>query len=139
MTSKPLSNLARTGAIKAETTSQADFDGFLRSGAMRLKDAENTSLSIDSRFDLAYNAAHALASAALRWHGFRSENRFIVFQCLEHTLKMSAAEWRALDQAHKKRNLSEYEGQLDVDQALVDAIIRVSKEMLARLKKLGPI
>ena len=40
------------------------------------------SLSLDSRFDLAYNAAHAFSLAALRWHGYRSEHRYTVFQCL---------------------------------------------------------
>jgi len=32
----------------------------------------------------AYNAAHAAALATLRWHGYRSENRFTVFLCLTH-------------------------------------------------------
>jgi len=32
-----------------------------------------------------------------------------------------------LDQAHRKRNLAEYEGNLDVDEALVEALIRVAK------------
>lgn len=41
-----------------------------------LHDARQTMLSIESRFDLAYNAAHAGALAALRTHGYRSENRY---------------------------------------------------------------
>jgi len=32
-------------------------------------------LSLEGRFDLAYNAAHALALAALRHRGYRSDNR----------------------------------------------------------------
>jgi hypothetical protein len=67
------------------------------------------------------NAAHALSLAALRWHGYRSENRYLVFQCLEHTIGLENAQWRVLDQAHKQRNLAEYEGDLDVDDALVTA------------------
>ena len=58
----------------------------IRSGAVRLRDAENTTLSLESRFDLAYNAAHALSLAALRWKGYRSDNRYIAFQALPHTL-----------------------------------------------------
>jgi hypothetical protein len=64
---------------------------------------------LEGRFDLAYNAAHALALAALRWHGYRSERRYIVFQCLTHTLNLSPEQWRVLDQAHRKRNVAEYE------------------------------
>ena len=37
--------------------------------------------------------------------------------------------WRVMDQAHRKRNLAEYEGQLDVDEKLVDALIRVANEV----------
>ena len=86
MTSQKLNNLVKTGSLKAEPGSQAEFDGLVRSGRARLIDAQNETLAIESRFDLAYNAAHALSLAALRWHGYRSENRYLVFQVLEHTL-----------------------------------------------------
>ena len=97
------------------------------------------SLSLDGRFDLAYNAAHAFSLAALRWHGYRSEHRYTVFQCLEHTLKIPAEQWRVLDHAHRKRNVAEYEGHLDVDRALVEALIRVAQEVAARVVALGPV
>lgn len=42
---------------------------------IRLADAQLASLSAQGRFTSAYNAAHAAALAALRWHGYRSENR----------------------------------------------------------------
>lgn len=35
----------------------------MRSGLSRLDDAENETISLDSRFDLAYSAAHALSLA----------------------------------------------------------------------------
>jgi hypothetical protein len=66
-----------------------------------------------------------LALAALRWHGYRSEKRYIVFQALAHTLKLPAEQWRVLDDAHRRRNIAEYEGVVDVDQALLDAVLRV--------------
>jgi len=130
----PLENLARIGQLKTEPASATEFDGLLRSGSARLADAENTMLSLESRFDLAYNAAHALALAALRKHGYRPVNRYTVFQCLTHTVQLPAAEWRVLDAAHRKRNSAEYEGSLDIDEALVSAIIRVAREVEARLR-----
>ena len=139
MTSSPLDNLVRIGKLKAEPLAQAEFDGLIRSGLVRLRDAENATLSLESRFDLAYNAAHALSLAALRWHGCRSENRYLVFQTLTHTLALEAAQWRVLDQAHNKRNLAEYEGDLDVDDALVEALIRVARVVADRAKALGPV
>lgn len=139
MTSSPLDNLVRIGQLKAEPPMQAEFEGLVRSGLVRLKDAENAALALESRFDLAYNAAHALSLAALRWHGYRSENRYLVFQTLTHTLTLEAAQWRILDQAHRKRNLAEYEGDLDVDDALVEALIRVSQGVAERVAALGPV
>jgi hypothetical protein len=134
-----LDNLVRIRQLKAEPSTQKEIDGLLKSGKLRLKDTQIKGLSLDSRFDLAYNAAHAFSLAALRWHGYRSENRYIVFQCLEHTLKLPPEQWRVLDQAHRKRNLAEYEGNLDVDQALVDALIRVAEEVVLRVSTLRPL
>jgi len=103
---------------------------------VRLADAQRPELSAESRFDLAYNAAHAFSLAALRWHGYRSENRYLVFQSLTHTLQLPSALWRVLDDAHRKRNLAEYEGEIDVDAALLDALLRVTDEVAERARVL---
>ena len=134
-----LDNLVKRGSLKAEPGAQAETDGLIRSGQVRLKDAGNTENSLESRFDLSYNAAHALSLAALRWHGYRSENRYLVFQSLAHTLKLPPEQWRVLDQAHRKRNIAEYEGHLDVDEALLSALIRVAGEVAKRVAALGPV
>jgi len=112
MTSQNLENLARIGRLKAESPAQAEFDGLVASARIRLRDAGNSTLAVESRFDLAYNAAHALSLAALRWHGYRSDNRYLVFQALEHTLSLSVADWRLLAHCHQRRNVIEYEGAL---------------------------
>ena len=139
MSLPPLDNLVHIGQLKAEPPAQAEFDGLVRSGQVRLADATNAGLSLESRFDLAYNAAHALSLAAMRWHGYRSENRYQVFQCLTHTLGLDAAQWRVLDQAHRKRNLAEYEGNLDVDKALVEALLRCTQRVAEHVAALGPV
>jgi hypothetical protein len=56
-----LDNLVRIHRLKAEVVSRIEFEGLVRSGLARLRDAQNSTLSPESRFDLAYNAAHALA------------------------------------------------------------------------------
>jgi hypothetical protein len=137
MPSPQLDNLVRIGQLKAERVVQAELDGLMRSGAARIRDAENEQLSAESRFDLAYNAAHAFSLAALRFHGYRSENRFLVFQSLQHTLNLSPQKWRVLDQAHKKRNRVEYEGSVDIDVSLLQAMIRVAREVEAAVIALG--
>jgi hypothetical protein len=123
--SAALVNLARIGQLKLESPDAGECAGLLRSAAARLADARREILSIESRFDLAYNAAHAGALSALRAHGYRSENRYLVFQSLEHTLGFRPEQWLLLDQAHKKRNLAEYEGDLDVTESFVAELIVV--------------
>ncbi len=134
-----LDNLVGIGKLKTELAEQAEFDGLLRSGSVRLKDAGNLTNSLESRFDLAYNAAHALSLAALRWHGYRSENRYLVFQSLTHTLKLPPEQWRVLDHAHRQRNLAECEGDIEIDAALLAALIRVAGEVLTRVAALGEV
>ena len=60
MTSAELENLVRIGRLKREPPVASEIGGLLRSGEARLADAANPSLALESRFDLAYNAAHAL-------------------------------------------------------------------------------
>jgi hypothetical protein len=100
MSKAALDNLARIGQIKPE-----------------------------GRFTSAYNAAHAAALAALRWHGYRSENRYTVFQ-LEHTLGWPAARWRVLDAAHRKRNLAEYEGFLEVEESDIAELSELVSDLI---------
>jgi hypothetical protein len=139
MPSAQLDNLVRIGKLKAEPPAKAELSGLLRSGQARLRDAGNKSLNPESRFDLAYNAAHALSLAALRWHGYRSENRYLVFQCLEHTLALPSEQWRVLDRAHNKRNVAEYAGDDEIAPELLAALLRVTQEVLLRVSRLTPI
>lgn len=131
-----LDNLARIGKLKAEPPEASELTGLLHSGTVRLADAQRDELSRESRFDLAYNAAHAFSLATLRWHGYRSENRYLVFQSLTHTLSLPAEQWRVLDSAHRKRNLAEYEGDIEVDEALLAALLRVTAEVAERARAL---
>jgi hypothetical protein len=76
--------------LHKEPPDKKEIAGLIGSGNARLKDSENVTLALESRFDLSYNAAHALCLAALRRQGYRSGNRYIVFQALQHTLGLSA-------------------------------------------------
>ena len=91
----PLERLAGPGNVLAKEAPDAkEFAGLVRSGLARLKDAENDANSLDSRFDLAYSAAHALCLAALRHRGYRSSKRYIVVQLLPDTLGLGPDVWR---------------------------------------------
>lgn len=94
---------------------------------------------MEGRFDLAYNAAHALSLAALRRHGYRPSNRYIVFQSLELTLGIDSAVWRVLAKCHQIRNQGEYEGDLNIDEQLVRELIVACKTVADALSKLSPL
>ena len=131
-----LDNLCGPGKpLKAEAPDDKETAGLLRTGQARLHDAKNTALALESRFDLAYNAAHALCLAALRRMGYRAGNRYIVFQVLPHTLGLGPEVWRVLDKCHNTRNLSEYEGMLDVDERLVKDLIIATEAVLQAIQK----
>jgi hypothetical protein len=129
--------LERISKLKAELADPRELANLLHSAEVRLEDARQFLLSLDSRFDLAYNAAHAASLTALRAHGFRSENRFLVPKCLEHTLGFTPQQWRLLDQAHKKRNLAEYEGELDITVNFVNELLDIAENFVAASKQIA--
>lgn len=130
----PLENLAGAGKpLALEPPDTNEIAGLLRSGHARLVDARNASLSLDSRFDLAYNAAHAFCLAALRRQGYRPRHRYIVFQALPHTLGLGPEVWRVLAKAHELRNLAEYEGHVDVEERLVRDVVAVCETVASTI------
>ncbi|SDX00356.1 hypothetical protein [Marinobacter mobilis] len=134
-----LDNLVKIRKLKPEPADTSEFAGMLRAARTKLKDAGIEGLSEESRFSLAYGAAHALSLAALRWHGYRSESRYIVFQCLQHTLGLANAKWRVLDKCHSARNLAEYEGHLEVNPQLLRELVAISHELEELVAALPPI
>lgn len=124
--------------LRAEPPDAREFSGLRDMGLAKLADAQRKGLALASQFDLAYNAAHALCLAALRWHGYRSSNRYIVFQLLPHTLDLGPEVWRVLAKCHEVRNLGEYEGMLDVTERLVKDLIGACGKVAAKVTALGP-
>jgi len=139
MALKELDNLVKIGQLKKELPDQSQFDGMLNSAKQRLKDVEAKGLSEEGRFSLAYGAAHLLSTAAMRWHGYRSGARYLVFQCLQHTVGLEKEKWRVLDKCHKQRNIAEYEGYLEITPQLLQELIDITVELLAKVEALGPI
>lgn len=135
----PLENLASAGKLHAERVDATEYQGLVRSGRVRLEDAGNTDNSLESRFDLAYNASHALCLAALRRSGYRAANRYIVFQTLPHTLGLGPDVWRVLAKGHDVRNRGEYEGDLDLEERLVADQIAACKIVLHTLDEMPPL
>ena len=111
----------------------------LASAKRGLQDAKVEGLSEEGKFSMLYGAAHAIALAAMRWHGYRSDNRYLVFQCLQHTICLETVKWRVLDQCHKTRNLVEYEGRFEIAPQLIKELFTISEELVTLVESFGPI
>lgn len=130
----PLDNLCGPNQpLKPEPPDAAELAGLIKTGLDRLADSRREANSLSGRFDLAYNAAHALCLAALRKAGYRAANRYIVFQVVPHTLGLGPEVWRVLSRCHTLRNRGEYEGLLEVDERLLAGLITAIEKVAARL------
>ena len=136
MSLPPLDNLVRIHKLKAEAQDAGEIGRFIAMANTQLADAGQQGVSLQGRYTSAYTAAHVSALAALRWHGYRSENRYLVFQCLEHTVGWPAERWRTLSEAHAARNRAEYEGYFELQDRDLDALIQAARALLQDVRKL---
>ncbi len=134
-----LENLVRIRELQSESPDKREFEGLVKASVDRLNDAENADLSYASRFDLTYNAAHGLALAALRAAGYRSDKRYLVFQCLTHTVELDKGQLRIFSACHERRNLAVYQGQLETDEPFLKELIARTKELLQLVEALWPV
>lgn len=127
-----LDNLVRSRLLKAEPPSKTELQRFIRHAERALADASLPKLSASGRFDLSYNAAHAVALAALRANGYRpgdgAGHRAIAFQSLVHTINAPAALASTLNRYHTRRNRSEYVAYEDVIEAEAKDLVALARQ-----------
>lgn len=58
-----------------------------------------------------------------------------MFQVLPHTLGLGPEIWRVLAKCHEMRNLSEYEGDLNVDERIATDLINAADRVLKALEQ----
>jgi uncharacterized protein (UPF0332 family) len=137
--SKELDNLVAARALKAEPSSALEVASLLQRAASLLADAGNASLSPASRFSLAYDAAFALATAALRLRGYRPDSarghRAVVFQTLPHSVGAPSELWAALAAAHDRRNALEYTAALAPTRSEVEDLLAQARTLDALVRK----
>ncbi|PRW94500.1 hypothetical protein C7A07_27530, partial [Pseudomonas fragi] len=78
----------------------------------------------------------AIALTALRLQGYRSDKRYLVFQCLVHTTGAGKVQVRLLALCHERRNLAEYEGYMDEDEALLGQLMEGAKIIMSNVEAL---
>ena len=127
MTSINLLNLAKIGQLDPVPLSVDLVKRMLLSAKQRLRDAEFTQNSPETRFDCAYTAIRVVADIGLHLNGFRTStskpgHHQTAVQCLSHTLGVDAATVRILDGLRKQRNLSDCDGEMVTDAALQECL-----------------
>ncbi|WP_206953281.1 hypothetical protein [Trinickia acidisoli] len=131
MTSTILDNLVRIGKLKPFPVNRSEFEHLLGLARTLLGTVTSSgTMATESQFILAYDAAHAASRAALRAHGYRSDDRYLVFQCLEHTIGWPTEKWRVLDTCHRRRNAAEYEGNIDLPASLTAELVQLTAELI---------
>jgi hypothetical protein len=79
-----------------------------------------------------------LALAALRRLGYRAPNRRLVFEALVHSTPLDEPSRRVLIKGHEWRNFAEYEGIHDIDDRLLDDLIKATGRLLDTVRGLTP-
>jgi len=136
MSNENLENLVKIGKLKVDQSTGNEVMGLIQRGLVKIEDFKHPGLSIETRFDIIYGAAHALCLAALKNAGYRSESRYIVFQCAQHTIGLEPEYWRVMSDAHRQRNVAEYEGYIEVNEQLLEALVRVVGIVAERVQEL---
>jgi hypothetical protein len=94
--------------------SAKEIAGLLALGDRNLADAGIRGLSAEGRFQFAYNAALAMATAALHAAGYRTSSNVpghhaLTLESLAYTIGVAAALVRKLDAYRRKRNRVSYD------------------------------
>jgi hypothetical protein len=71
-------------------------------------------------------------------HGYRSSNRYLVFQCLQHTAGLAPVQCRLFSFCHDRRNRAEYHGAFNVEEALVEELTRAAGDLFERVSGMVP-
>jgi hypothetical protein len=53
-------------------------------------------------------------------------------------LGLKPAEWRVFDTCHRRRNVAEYEGHLEVEESLVTELVILTQRVLELVEALSP-
>ena len=110
-----------------------------------LEACQTAGLVTDWKFNIAYNAALQLATAALAAAGFqadRDNHHYRVIQSLEFTIQLEPKLIRKFDLFRKKRNVTDYEradtvSDLEADE-MRELAVRLRKEVGAWIRKNHP-
>jgi hypothetical protein len=132
-----LENLLKIGQLEAHTTNAEQLGRLLSAAKRSLTDAEETTISNETRLDAAYRAITQLCMAVLWANGYRpSKSRpghhQVMIQSLVKSIGLDNDEMRLLDTFRVKRHAIDYTGE-DVDEGSVNACIKAAEQLFQQV------
>jgi hypothetical protein len=122
----------RDGRLTKHATSPEEIRDLKTAAARDLRDCRISDLSADWRFNIAYNAALRMATAALAASGYRAsrdQHHFRVIHSLEFTVRADPGLIGLFDQFRKKRNIGTYERPGTVSEHEVDQMLNLAEKV----------
>lgn len=130
--SDSLKDWLKFGWLKEHKSSPGEVADLLSVADRDLAACGTPGLHNDWRFNIAYNAALQLASAALAISGYQAEragHHYRVIDSLSHTLGTDSATVKKFDTFRKKRNISDYERADTISDAEADDMIALAERL----------
>ncbi|MFC1958239.1 hypothetical protein ACFLVQ_01565 [Chloroflexota bacterium] len=120
------------GHLKSYKTSRKEIEQLFAVFERDMADARVEALSVERKFESAYNAALMMARAALATNGYRTSgegNHYWTIQSLAFTLQMDADTINQFNKFRQKRNTSNYEMIGVVSEQEVTEMIAMAQEL----------
>jgi len=131
-----LDNMVGRGLEQADSD-RAEIARYLTKIRRKLADSRKDSISLDSRFDIAFEALLQIALVSLRANGYRTTSdaghQQLAIQLLPKSIGIDPSELRTLDEYRKRRSAGLYEADFDPSEDEVKAVISTVSSLLARL------
>ena len=122
------------GALRTHKSSEKEIAGFLALADRSLADAGIGALSPEGRFQFAYNAALAMATAALHAAGYRTNSNApghhaITVESIAHTIGADAALVSRFDGFRRKRHRVSYDAPAAVSDAEAAEMLLLARSL----------
>jgi hypothetical protein len=133
-----LENLVGRG-LQREPASREELSRFLARIETKLADAQASVVSMESRFDIAYEALLQIGIAALRANDMRPDSRgghhVIALQTLPTTIGAPKTKIRLLDEFRRQRAAGLYDGSFLPTERELEELVSTVGELLALLRE----
>lgn len=132
-----LENLLQTGQLKEHPVDAREIQKLLAAARRSLKDARVEQISLERRFDAAYDSILQSALVALMVNGYRPNtnqpgHHKTILQLLPKTMGIPGERLAVLDTLRKKRNVTNYVGE-DIDEVSFQQCVKEAERLQEEL------